>query len=216
MLGAAGADSLAGSSAADLILGDAGNDTLAGGAGNDLYSGGSGTDVAVIAGTRAAHTLEVFGPSWLVSGPGGEIDTFSGIERVRFDDRSIALDTGRGEASGDALALWWALADRAPTPAEIGPWIANADATGSMAATAANMLATLAPGMSDPALVTLLYTNIVGAPPDVPTRDAFVGLIGPGRLFPTQADIFAYAADLDLARDQFVGLVGMGVEYLPQ
>jgi Ca2+-binding RTX toxin-like protein len=215
--GGGGDDSIEGSAGADLLLGGLGNDTLAGGAGNDLFNGGAGLDTAVIAGTRAAHALQRFGPDWLVkpAAGAGETDTLAGIERIRFDDRSIAFDVARGEAAGDALALWWAWNDAAPTAGQLGRWIADLDATGSMVQTGANMLAELAPGVSDEAMVTTLFTNIVGFAPDAATRDAFVALIGTTTV-PTQADLFAIAADLDLVRVQYVGVAADGVEYLAQ
>jgi Ca2+-binding RTX toxin-like protein len=90
VMGGSGNDDLAGGAGDDLVAGGSGNDTLAGNAGNDVLLGEAGTDTAVFHGNRAASKLSSFGNGIVrVSGPDG-FDVLAGIERLQFDDVTVA------------------------------------------------------------------------------------------------------------------------------
>ncbi len=85
--GNGGDDVLDGGTDDDVLSGGSGDDTLIGGAGDDILSGGSDTDTAVFANNWAAYTITV-GPtpgSYLLYGPGGEVDEISSVELVIFN-----------------------------------------------------------------------------------------------------------------------------------
>ncbi len=216
--GGAGGDTLTGAGGDDWLAGGEGADRLAGGAGNDLYAGGAGIDVAVIAGTRASRVIEDFGPGVILrsAAPGGELDVLAQVERVAFDDATLALDVAAGQSAGDALALLWVWEDGAPTPAQAGRWIAAMDAAGSQAVVAGELIAALQPGITDGELVTKLFVNLVGVGPDAATLAQFTGLLQAGVF--TQATLLEAAADLAVTQLDpagFAALTGQAFAYEP-
>ncbi|MDA8587016.1 Ig-like domain-containing protein [Rhodobacteraceae bacterium] len=110
-------DSILGTGEADLIAGLEGNDTieagegddsLAGGAGDDSLDGGAGNDTALFSGNRSDYLIEGragTGPITVtdllseVDGDDG-VDTLIGIERLEFDNVTIAARTGGGSGGG--------------------------------------------------------------------------------------------------------------------
>lgn len=101
------ADSLTGTSGADTLSGLGGNDTLRGSGGNDRLEGGSGTDTVVINSSSSAVSVTSLGNGDLrLTGPDGT-DTFHGIERFQFTDRTLLLADllGEGSASNQANLL---------------------------------------------------------------------------------------------------------------
>jgi hypothetical protein len=105
--GGAGNDALFGSGGNDILHGGAGNDTLSGGRGNDTLDGGGGVDTAVFAGPRSAYSIAHAGNSLQISGPDG-FDTLTNIERLTFDDVTVALASAPRDFNGDANSdiLW--------------------------------------------------------------------------------------------------------------
>jgi hypothetical protein len=91
-------------------------------------SGGAGIDLAIFSGQRSAYAVaastSATGDS-VVSAIGGAADTLSGVERIRFDDASVALDIN-GNA-GQAYRLYQAAYNRTPDAAGLGYWIKQMD-----------------------------------------------------------------------------------------
>lgn len=77
----------------DLLTGNAADNSLTGGAGNDTLVGGAGTDTAIFTGTYASYSIGLQGSDIRVSSGNGEVDTLSGIEWLKFADRTIATPT---------------------------------------------------------------------------------------------------------------------------
>ena len=69
------------------------------------------------------------------------------------------------------------------------------------------ILSQLAGGNSNEALVSFLFTNLIGAPPDAQTTAQLAGLISSGQF--TQATFLTAALQLDLTQT-VVGLTGLG------
>ena len=92
----------------DTLTGNAGNNRLAGLGGNDTLDGGAGADTAVFTGLRAGYTVAktVTGPVFVTDNVGTEgADTLLNIERLKFSDISIVLDTGATQSGGQAQLL---------------------------------------------------------------------------------------------------------------
>ena len=84
-------NTLSGSAGNDVLTGLAGDDILIGGAGDDHLIGGAGWDQAVFAGQADRYKVfETQQGDWRVVGPDG-FDLLTGIELLRFDDRTIDL-----------------------------------------------------------------------------------------------------------------------------
>lgn len=92
-----GAIQIIGAAGNDILTGGSGNDTITGGAGNDSIDGGAGLDTAVYAGKRSDYSITTAGNTTTVASKGTVTDgqdRLNNIERLRFSDSSIALDTG--------------------------------------------------------------------------------------------------------------------------
>jgi hypothetical protein len=78
----------------DTIIGGSGNDTFTAGAGNDTLIGNGGTDTVVYSGNFSAYTLNYNSDGSLtVSGNGTGTDTLSGIETVKFADKTYTVSS---------------------------------------------------------------------------------------------------------------------------
>ena len=211
--GTEGADQLLGSAGADRIDGLGGNDVLDGLGGADQLIGGAGLDTAIFHGLRSASPI---GPAAAtVSGPDGA-DTLASIERLRYNDISVAFDANA--AAGQTAKLLSAVFGSAflKNPQFVGIGLSYFDSGRTYSAVADLAIhARLGATLTDLDLVKLLYTNVVGTAPDTATTSAFVGLITSGQL--NQVSLTLLAADhaLNLARVDLAGLAQNGIDYLP-
>jgi hypothetical protein len=103
----------------DLIIGSDAPNRLQGNGGSDILDGNGGLDWAIFKGGRAGWILEPLPgtANWFVSARDG----ISGaaevrrMERVRFDDKAVALDLTKNDNAGKALLLIGAVLGRDAT-----------------------------------------------------------------------------------------------------
>lgn len=223
--GTSAADLLDGTGLADAISGLDGNDTLAGLGGDDSLNGGQGIDTALFSGNNAQfqRTLAPSG-DWSVHALSGSegTDLLTGIERLQFADRKIALDLG---ASGHAAQALEALGVLAPTqagdPSAVGSVLGlidqGADLHDVMHLALTADLAGLLPGAASNAdLAAMAYQNLVGAPADPAMVDTLLSYMDGRNAHYSQADFLTALAGLDI-NQAHIGLAGLqqtGVEYL--
>jgi len=81
----------------DIVVGTPGGDVLYGLAGNDILEGDAGVDTAVFHGLASDYIITKSGLGGTISGPDGT-DTFSGVEFLQFDDKTIHFRPGAGTA----------------------------------------------------------------------------------------------------------------------
>jgi len=182
-------DALAGDSAANLLLGAPGNDSL---------DGAGGIDNAMYVGTRSQYTVAAAGATYQVTGTatGEDTDTLTNIERLLFSDFNLALDLG-GNAGTVAKVLGAVLGQGASgvgNKAYAGIGLEHADAGmsyGSLMQLA--LQARLGANPTNEAVVSLLYTNVIGSAPDASTQAHYVSFITSGNY--TQASLGVMAAD---------------------
>lgn len=179
----------------------------------------------------ASYTNSKSGSPITVSGT----DTLTGIERLAFADKTLALDVQDTQsAAGAALAVYQAAFNTQPDATTLGYWINTADhsiapssKSGSNTQTPsttpnASLTTSIAEaalshyaqgGIGNDALVGLLYKNLTGHDADTGTIRAFSSQIENGTY--SQASLIALAAEQPQTQVECIGLVGQGVAYTP-
>lgn len=163
-----------GTSGADVTMGTAGRDVFTGLGGNDVYDGSFGLDTAAFTGTYASHTVTVVSYNEIrvvdqAAWRDGS-DAMWNIERLRFDDYTVAFDI-QGNA-GQAYRLYRAAFDRLPDLPGLG-YQTNALDTGlTLSQVAANFLASpeftrlYGSNVANDVFVTQLYRNVLDREPE--------------------------------------------------
>jgi hypothetical protein len=228
-IGTAGADVLRGGAGNDVLLGEGGNDTLAGGAGNDTLTGGPGNDIldggegvdtAVYGSQAASFKVIMFKHgAWTIQDISGAegTDTLYNIERLKFSDKSLAIDlqASAGQVAKTLGAVFGKAAVANKTYVGIGLYYTDRHGFGYEGLMELAISARLGAYPSNGQVVDLLYTNVLGLPPDELTRELFTVLLD-NRTY-TIASLGVLAADTDLnkANINLVGLAQTGLEYSP-
>jgi serralysin len=196
--------------------GGAGNDTLIGNAGDNILDGGAGTDTVVVGAPMAGVQSYSPGSDALTVTTVDGTDRLMDIERVELTDALFAFDTrGPDGHTWQAAALYRCGFGSLPSTPDLSRWTAQADQSGDMGDVAQAMINAYAPGISSADLVTHLYTMLVGVMPSAETVQMYVGMVGAGRSYETQGDLFAYAANLPLNTAQMAGFVGTAQQLDP-
>lgn len=209
-------DNLVGTLGDDLILGAGGQDTLEGAAGNDTLNGGLGVDTAIYASNRADYSILGSSAGLNVSGPDGN-DIVTGIERLQFADKNIAIDLNAGQAASNTVRIIGAAFD-APTiqdhPDYVGIGLNLFDSGQSILEVAQLVIGVLGnPSNGD--FVDEVFQNVVGVAPSSTEHDFYVGLLqGSGGSY-TQAELLVLAAnsDVNATNIDLVGLQQSGVVF---
>jgi hypothetical protein len=128
---------------------------------------GPGLDVGVLEGPREGYTVSV-GLTGAVTAVGPETVNASGIERLAFDNGTLAFD----DTAKKAYRLYEAAFDRDPDPQGLGYWVAELDTGMPYKKVADSFLIseefreTYGTGLSDADFVEQLYRNVLDRDPD--------------------------------------------------
>lgn len=217
-----GNDTIVGTAGNDVINAGGGNDVIRAGAGNDTIDGGDGVDSSVFVGRRvdASVSNTTFGVAIqdTVSGRNGA-DLFSNVERIRFDDGSLALDIalpGLGDSNaGSAYRLYKAAFNRTPEPEGLAFWIGYLDSGRSVLEAAGGFASSVefrqiySSNPSAAQLVTSFYTNILGRAPEQAGYDFWFNILNNQ---PEQrAYVLANISNSQENQDGLVGVIGQGI-----
>lgn len=193
----------------DILFGGAGNDTLIGGEGNDTLDGGDGLDFALF--DAPVSAINKTSDGWLVSG-----DSLLNIERLEFSDIVVALDiTGNAGIAAKLLGATFGK-ESISNKALVGVALSYLDAGVSypvLMELAIN--AKLGATASNAAVVELLYTNVVGAPPSGNDLDFFTDWLDKGIYTKMSFGVLAADTELNAANVDLIGLAATGLEYTP-
>jgi len=217
-----GNDQLFGDEGNDVVFGGEGRDTLHGGSGNDALDGDEGLDMAAFNVLRANAQLSLRGDHYRVdSSDGGTLgrDTLTEVERLAFSDGYIALDLDGGagmvakifaavfgvESLSDERAVGSALAllDHGMSYEQLAQWALTETGLSDQPADYA-------------AVVTLLYSNLVGQAPSQTELDLYVGLLAGGGHTLSSLVMFAAEQAENLANVDFEALAQTGLKYADQ
>ena len=208
------AQALIGSSGSEKVTGGLGDDVLISSGGEDVLVGGEGTDSVLI--TKPAAESEIsrdpITNDWVVTGASGS-DTLVEVERVVFEDSSIALDIGKNQAGGQAALILGALLgpDSVDNPAYVGTVIKLLD--GGMSLDELAVAAIEALGLtSNDALVTQLWGSIVGTEPTESEKASVIKLLDDG-MSPRDLIVLAANSEINESNIDLIGISQSGLAY---
>lgn len=224
-----GNDIITGSAASDGLLGYAGNDTISagaandwvnGGAGNDKIDGGTGIDTAAYSGVRSNFTITRTATGVTVTDNSGTegVDTLTGVERLQFGDKAVALDVDASSIGGKAYRLYQAAFDRVPDAAGVGYWMSALEKGASLVSVAAGFINSAeyqkayGMGLSNHDLVVKYYDNILHRAPEQAGLDYWVGVLD-GKS--PVADVLAAISESQENITGTAAIIGNGFEYVP-
>nr|WP_315249214.1 DUF4214 domain-containing protein [uncultured Duganella sp.] len=206
------------SSYASLVLGSAGNDLFNGAAGNQLISAGAGLDTVVFSGNESSYRLAASGSAVTLTdlaGTGGS-DFLIGVERLKFADGMVTLDT-LGSA-GAIYRLYSAMFNRAPDKAGIGYWMEIIDSGVSLPSIANGFVNSdeftdiYGPGASNSTFVTALYSNVLHRAADAGGLEYWDAVMSNGA---TRGDVLAGFSSSTEYIDLMAQIIGVGISYIP-
>ncbi len=196
-----------------------GNDVIKLGDDNHRVDGGSGADMVVLTGPRSLYQLSQSGNTITLQSKAfaGGIDTLLNVERLQFDDVTLALDIA-GNA-GQIYRLYQAAFNRTPDAQGLGFWMDHKDSGMSL-----NEIAdyfTHSPefqklygsNLSNAALVNKLYQNVLHRAGDaggVSFWNDYLDHRGG-----TQAQTLAYFGESPENQAALAPLIGSGFSYTP-
>lgn len=184
-----------------------GNDNVFGGKGDDVLDGGDGFDAAIFSGNFSTYDFSKLFTDNTISGTDGK-DSLVDIEFGLFDNDLFAFNTNMGDATYNIYALLEAAFNAAPSANLLSEWVKEGMDGKNLATLAQEMINAYAPGVSNEVLITHLFQTVVGTTPSQADVDAFSALIGPGKTFATQGDLFAFAALNELNTNEIASIVG--------
>lgn len=216
LVGTNGADVLAGGALAEILTGLAGDDTLRGNGGDDQLDGGSGIDTAVFGGARVDYQVEIASTVTVRAQSGSDgTDSLTAVERLQFSDLHLALDLD-GNA-GRVARILAAVFGAAGVANELYAGIGLDMIDGGMAYADLMDLALrvrLGGSASSADVVELLYTNVIGNPPDTATRDGFAAALDSGAFTWGTLGVLAADTTYNAVTNGLAQLSVTGLEYL--
>lgn len=217
-------DTLTGNSSNNRCEGTDGNDRIVGSQGNDYLSGGSGIDTVAHEQPRNTYTLQQSNADgYTIEKPNAfGSDILSGIERLEFSDKKIALDLAPEGHAGKSLQFIGVLAfGYIGNPKVVGNIISVFDQGKSMnevcqLAIDLGLTRDLAGSASNIDLARLAYRNVVGTEASTSDAENLASYIQGSGGSMSQADFLTAVAQLELnnLHVNLLGLRSTGVEYI--
>ena len=198
--------------------GTAANDLIQNGAGSEIIDGGAGTDFLAYAAPYAGFSIEESAIGFRITDQAsGSVDMVRNVERLVFDDMSIAL--GMTGAGGQVSSLYQVAFSRTPGSAELGYWIGAMDRGMSLRDVALSFTASAEfaaihnAGSSNAQIVEGLYRNIPGPNDNTGEAAYWLDMLDTGR--ETVAGVLASLIESAENQDALATLIGNSFAYLP-
>lgn len=201
-------------SGADVIIGNSSNNFITGGAGGDTIDGQAGIDQAVYTENFADVSLVKSGNVWNITS-GTDKDSLSNIERLKFNDKHIALDLD-GNAGKIIKLLGLLLGkDQATNKTSIGIGLKLLDDGMSYEQLMQTGLdVTLGTNASSFSVVEMIWENLIGPPTPADNISQYSALIDNGTYTSVGLAIAAADHSLNTTAIDLVGITSTGVEYI--
>jgi hypothetical protein len=217
----------------DQVRGGIKNDVFTGYGGNDYFDGKAGIDTAVYRGAFKDYAITT-GITVDRTDPSGTsrlsartitdatderdgIDTLVSVERLRFSDTVLSLDTGANQTAGSGYMIYKAAFNRTPDVGGLGFWINKMDGGMSYSDVAKNFVNSAefktAFGGSNPTvdvLVTKLYNNVLARAPDAGGLAFWQDKLNTGW---STADVLGYFATSNENIVNVTPLIANGIQY---
>lgn len=206
----------------DRLTGSAGNNRLEGGGGNDTIDGAAGVDTVVYASARAGTTLTRGASGWTVTSATDGTDTVTNVERFRFSDTALAMDTAIGGNAASTAQILRALFGSSyvqnGTFVGIGlslfdQGVSYGDIVGLAIGTP--VFESLVGTRSNTDFVKFVYKNVIGVEAGPAELATFVGLLDNGTYTQAQLGLLACQVPFNTESSELVALVGVGLEFVP-
>jgi len=158
--------------------------TFTGTSGNDTFIGGANVDTVVMGANRADATVSISGAVTTATGPAIGSDHFTNIERLQFNDGTLAVDIEG--ASAQVYRLYQAAFDRAPDTVGLKHNVELFDGGLTLQELSGGFIASTefiglyGASPSDTAFVTALYFNVLDRAPDAPGLADWIALLADG------------------------------------
>lgn len=187
----------------DAQWGDEGNDSFLVNPDTSTYvDGAAGTDTVNFASSREDFAFAV-GEDAITFQNESDFFYFDNVERVKFFDAQLYLDTGAGENAGSAYRLYQAAFDRQPDSEGLEYWIGRLDAGVSLEAIADSFINSpefartygTVDSVSNDDYVDLLYTNVLGRDYDAAGFNYWVERLDQGAT--NRGDLLAFFSESD-------------------
>lgn len=168
-----------------VVYGTAGNDVLRDSPTSQRFEGGAGYDAFEMSGAgRRSATLHAQAGGGILVQYGGQTDTLTGIEEVRFADGRLVFDPS--DASAQVVRLYQAALGRAPDQGGLNAWTAALKAGAPLEGLAQGFLGSaefasrMGSDLSDGAVVNRFYQNVLHRAPDQGGYDYWTGALQQG------------------------------------
>jgi hypothetical protein len=180
------------------------------------FQGGDGRDTVVFSGARSAYTIDVQPDGSITVAHGNGIDTLDSIERLQFDDGTLAFDFD--DAAGQAYRLYQAAFDRAPDAEGLAYWIdylddgtIDMDRIADLFEASAEFIRLYgtADSVSGAAFIELLYQNALGRGADADGFAFWLSTLDSGAI--DRGDALAFFSESPENIDQLASTVTDGM-----
>jgi hypothetical protein len=179
--------------------------------------GGAGIDTLVYYSNSYGIVISKLGDRTLVTNPSGEVDTLINVERLKFSDTAIALDTNG--VGGQAYRVYQAAFNRTPDLGGLGYWISGMDGGASLKSVAqgfvssAEFKAVYGASPTNAQIITKFYENVLHRAPETGGYNYWLGILNSGQ--GTVADVLAAFSESPENQSGVIGVIEKGMRYTP-
>ena len=181
-------------------------------------SGGAGIDTLVYTSNSTAVVISNLGGGTVVTNTAtGEIDILINVERLKFADTAIALDTSG--VGGQAYRVYKAAFNRTPDVGGLGFWISGMDGGESLNAVAqgfvnsAEFKTVYGSSPTNAQIVTRFYDNVLGRAAESGGYNYWLGVLNSGQ--GSVAGVLAAFSESPENQAAVIGVIGNGILYTP-
>ena len=201
-----------------VVTATAAADTITNLAVSQSIDGGAGTDTLVYTSNSTAVVISKSGGNTVVTNTAtGEVDTLVNVERLKFADTAIALDTSG--VGGQAYRVYKAAFNRTPDLGGLGFWISGMDGGVSLNVVAqgfvnsAEFKSVYGASPTNAQIVTRFYDNVLGRAAESGGYNYWLGVLDSGNA--NVAQVLASFSESAENQAGVIGVIGNGFAYTP-